>query len=51
MVADKEVRIETNKTDLYGRVLGKVWVQPSDCPTCPKTLNANLSQILSGMAW
>ena len=51
MLAGKEVRIETTKNDRYGRVLGKVWVQPRDCPSCGKTLNANHAQILSGMAW
>ena len=51
LVAGKDVRIETSKRDRYGRVLGKVWVQPQDCPACGKTLNANLAQILAGMAW
>ena len=51
MVAGKEVFIESTKNDRYGRMLGKVWVQPSDCPTCGKTLNANYAQILAGMAW
>jgi endonuclease YncB( thermonuclease family) len=51
MLADKDVRIETNKKDRYGRVLAKVWVQPSDCPSCGKTLNVNHAQLLSGMAW
>jgi endonuclease YncB( thermonuclease family) len=51
MVAGKNVRVETTKKDRYGRVLGKVWVQPRDCPSCGKTLNANHAQILSGMAW
>ena len=51
MVKRKEVRIESNKTDRYGRVLGKVWVQPADCSNCGKTLDANHTQILSGMAW
>ena len=51
MVAGKEVRVETTKKDRYGRVLGKVWVQPPDCPSCGKTLNTNHAQILSGMAW
>jgi endonuclease YncB( thermonuclease family) len=51
MVAGRDVRIETVKNDRYGRVLGKVWVQPHDCPGCAKTLNANLAQLLSGMAW
>jgi endonuclease YncB( thermonuclease family) len=51
MLAGKNVRVETSKKDRYGRVLGKVWVQPRDCPTCGQTQNANLAQILSGMAW
>lgn len=51
MVAGKYVRIETLNKDRYGRVLGKVWVQPRDCSSCGKTLNANHAQILSGMAW
>jgi len=51
MVAGKEVKVESTKNDRYGRVLGKVWVQPADCPTCGKTLNTNHAQILAGMAW
>ena len=51
MVANKEVVVESNKNDRYGRVLGKVWVQPSDCPTCGKTLDVNHAQVLAGMAW
>ena len=51
MVAGKEVLVESDKNDRYGRVLGKVWVQPSDCPTCGKTLDANHAQLLAGMAW
>ncbi len=51
LVAGKDVRVESSKTDRYGRVLGKVWVQPPDCPDCGKTLDANHTQILSGMAW
>jgi len=50
MVAGKEVRVESTKNDCYGRILGKVWVQPSDCPTCDKTLDANHAQILADMA-
>jgi hypothetical protein len=37
--------------DITGRVLGKVWVQPADCPSCGKTLDANHAQLLAGMAW
>ena len=51
LVAGKQVRIEASRIDRYGRVLGKVWVQPSDCAACGKTLNANHAQILAGMAW
>ena len=49
--AGKEVFVESSKEDRYGRMLGKVWVQPSDCSTCGKTLDANHAQILAGMAW
>ncbi|MCX2983394.1 nuclease [Halieaceae bacterium IMCC14734] len=51
LLAGKQVRVESDKTDRYGRVLGKVWVQPSDCPSCGKTLDANYAQVFSGMAW
>ena len=51
MVAGKVVRVESSKTDRYGRILGKVWVQPGDCSSCGKTLNVNHAQILAGMAW
>ena len=51
LVAGKEVLVESNKQDRYGRDLGKVWVQPSDCPSCGKTLDANHAQLLAGMAW
>ena len=51
MVAGKQVRVESSKSDRYGRLLGKVWVQPADCPMCGKTLDANHAQLLAGMAW
>ena len=51
LVAGKEVRVESSRQDRYGRLLGKVWVQPADCPSCGKTLNANHAQLLAGMAW
>jgi endonuclease YncB( thermonuclease family) len=51
MVAGKEVRVVSSGEDRYGRVLGKVWVQPADCPSCGKTLDANYAQVLAGMAW
>jgi len=51
LVAGKEVVVESEKNDRYGRALGKVWVQPADCPNCGKTLDANHAQLLAGMAW
>lgn len=51
LVARKEVRVEFQKYDRYGRIVGKVWVNPPDCPTCGKTLDVGLVQITTGMAW
>ena len=50
LVAGKEVLVEFEKYDRYGRIVGKVWVTPPDCPKCGKTLDAGLAQITSGMA-
>jgi len=51
LVAGKEIFVESAKSDRYGRLLGKIWVEPGDCPGCGKTLDVNLAQILAGMAW
>ena len=51
LVARKEVRVEFNKHDRYGRIVGKVLVTTPDCPTCGKTLDMGLAQIMTGMAW
>ena len=51
LVARKEVRVEFNKYDRYGRIVGKVLVTPLDCPTCGKMLDVGLVQVMSGMAW
>ncbi len=42
MVAGQVVRVEWDKTDRYGRYIGKVWSASKD---------ANLEQIRVGMAW
>lgn len=49
LVFNKDVRVEWEKR--YKRIVGKVWVQPADCPTCPKTLDAGLAQITVSLAW
>jgi len=51
LVARKNVRVEFDKHHRYGRIVGKVWVMPPDCPTCGKTLDVGLAQVTSGMAW
>jgi endonuclease YncB( thermonuclease family) len=50
-VAGKEVRLDCPKVDRYRRKVCKVWVQPSNCPRCGKTLNVGLAQVTDGMAW
>ena len=51
MVFGKEVDVHWHKQDRYGRIIGKVWVQPVGCPSCPKTLDAGLAQLTVGLAW
>ena len=56
LVYDQPVRIEWQKKDRYGRIVGKVWVASPDSPCrgkpdCPMTLDAGLAQITMGRAW
>jgi endonuclease YncB( thermonuclease family) len=51
LVARKEVHVEYNKHDRYGRIVGKVLVMPPDCPACGKTMDVGLAQVTTGMAW
>jgi endonuclease YncB( thermonuclease family) len=51
LVFSKDVRVEWSKRDRYGRIVGKVWVQPVSCPTCAMTLDAGYAQITVGLAW
>lgn len=51
LVFGKEVRLEGDKRDRYGRTVAKVWVSPPDCQRCSKTLDAGLAVLTSGLAW
>ncbi len=51
LLEGKQVRLEIFKTDKYGRLVAKVWLQPADCPQCGKTLDAGMAQLTTGMAW
>ena len=50
MVYGKEVTVEWKKQH-RSRLIGKVWVQPSDCPQCGETLDVGYAQISTGLAW
>ena len=51
MAHGQEVIADCPKTDRYGRKVCKVWVQPSDCPACGKTLDVGYAQSRAGLAW
>ena len=51
MLDGKSVRIESSKTDRYGRLVAKVWVEPADCRGCGKTLDAGMGMLTTGLAW
>lgn len=53
LVHAKEVEVQWNKRDRYGRIVGKVLVAEVTCkaPACPKTVDAGLRQINLGLAW
>jgi endonuclease YncB( thermonuclease family) len=53
LVAGTEVEVDWYKEDRWKRLIGKVWVASPDCreEPCPKTLDAALALITSGLAW
>ena len=53
LVAGKQVRVEYDKRDRYGRIIGVVWVRDTRCDAepCPMTLDAGMYQLTTGMAW
>lgn len=53
LVFGKEVEVQWAKRDRYRRIIGKVMVAAPSCRTnrCPKTLDAGLAQITTGLAW
>jgi endonuclease YncB( thermonuclease family) len=53
LVAGKDVEVVWYKEDRWGRLIGTVWVASPDCvrDPCPKTLDAGLALITSGLAW
>lgn len=50
-LAGGRVRIEQSGVDSYGRALGRALVPPAGCRGCAATVDVNLAQIESGMAW
>lgn len=53
LVFGKDVEVVAGKRDRYGRLIGKVMVADPSCAarSCPKTLDAGLTQLTMGMAW
>ena len=51
LVFQKDVSVQWNKRDRYGRIVGKVMVQSPDCPRCPKNLDVGQAQLSVGLAW
>jgi endonuclease YncB( thermonuclease family) len=53
LVSGKDVEVVWYKEDRWGRLIGTVWVAPPECRVdpCPKTLDAGLALITSGLAW
>lgn len=47
----KTATIHWSKRDRWKRIIGTVWVEPTDCPGCGHTLDAGRAQLASGMAW
>jgi Micrococcal nuclease (thermonuclease) homologs len=52
LVFGKQVEVPWSKRDRYRRIIGKVMVAAASCRTnrCPKTLDAGLAQITTGLA-
>lgn len=56
LVFGQWVTVEGDKLDRYGRTVAKLWVAPLEAscrgtPTCPRTVDANLNLVATGMAW
>ena len=51
LVFNKHVRVDWEKRDKYGRIVGKVPVQPAGCSTFAMTLDSGHAQITVGIAW
>ena len=55
LVAGKQVRVEYDKRDRYGRIIGVVWVRSPDtrcdAEPCRKKPDVGMYQLTVGMAW
>ena len=51
LVFGKDVGVAWSSRDPYGRIVGKVTVQPRGCRACARTRDAGLAQLEAGLAW
>ncbi len=48
---ERMAELRCNKTDRYRRKVCSVWVAPESAPDGPRTLDAGLAMVSTGMAW
>lgn len=51
LVFSREALVDWEKRDRFGRIVGKVLVQPQGCRLCSMTLDVGHAQISVGLAW
>lgn len=51
LVSVGDVRADCPKLDHRTSVVCKVSAYPTDCPTCGRTIDVGMAQIMAGMAW
>ncbi len=51
LIFGMDVLVEWHKRDRYQRIVGKIFVAPSNCRTCDLTVDVSLEQVQAGMAW
>jgi len=53
LVYGKPVTVEWKKRDMYGRIIGKIFVASGECrvSSCLKNIDVGLNQIENGLAW
>lgn len=53
IVHGREVEVDWQKRDRYGRIVGRIRAPAADCraASCPLAVDAGLAQVTAGLAW